>query len=137
LKTEAALRESQKRIDSIMDSIRDIVWSFAPDLSHTNYINRSAERLLGYPITAFEQNPRLWLQCMHPEDRAIYESALNRTTPSQPLLDEEIRFISRDGQVRWLHCRGRLETDANGRPLRIDGVASDVTQRKEAEQQVQ
>ena len=135
--SEVALRESQERLNSILASIQDVVWSFSPDMSRLNYMNRSVERVFGHPPAAFEQNPRLWLDCVHPLDRAGYEAVLQSMNPDHPFFDQETRIVARDGEVRWLHCRGRLVVDADGQPLRIDGVATDITQRKQAEQQVQ
>lgn len=135
--SEAALQASQERLNTIMATIRDVVWSFSVDLTQVNYINRSVEDIHGFPPRAFLDNPRLWFDRIHEEDRAAAEERLLTLTPDQPLCDQEYRIFRRDGEIRWLHCRGKLVTDSDGRPLRIDGVASDVTQRKEAEQQVQ
>ncbi len=135
--TEAELRESRKRIDAILNALQDIVCSFAPDLSRMIYVNRAVQEVLGYPPQAFEANPRLWLDCTHPDDRAMCESVLAALTPEAPLFDFETRVHTRAGQQRWLHARGRLELDTHGNALRIDCIATDITRRKEAERKVQ
>src|SRR5690606_15445850 len=75
-RSEIALRESQERMNDIMGSILDVVWSFSPTLDRLNYINQSAEEVYGYPASAFVDNPHLWLETIHPEDREKVEGTL-------------------------------------------------------------
>lgn len=135
--SEAALRDSQERLNGILASIRDVVWSFSPDWSRLHYMNDSAERVFGHPVQAFAQRPRLWLECVHPQDRSSYERAIAGLSAAHPYWDIEFRIIAADGTVRWLHCRGRMVIDSSGTAQRIDGVATDISERKLAEQQVQ
>ena len=136
-KSEAALRESQEKLDGILASILDVVWSFSACLKRLNYINQSAERIYGYPVSAFLERPELWFDAIHPEDRERVREQLEGLTDDQPLCDTEYRIVRSDGNIRWLHCRGRLVHDPGGDASRVDGVASDITERKAAEQQVQ
>jgi diguanylate cyclase (GGDEF)-like protein/PAS domain S-box-containing protein len=136
-RSEQALRESRERLDSIVSSILDIVLSFSVDLTRLHYINQSVEQIHGFPPSAFLHHPQLWFDTIHPEDRERVVLALRQLTPDQPHCDLEYRIIRRDGLLRWLHCRTKLVTGDGGQPLRIDGVVSDITQRKAAEQQVQ
>ena len=135
--SEAALRDSQQRLNSILTSISDVVWSFSADFSRLNYINQSVERVFGRPLEEFIDRPILWLESMYPEDRRRFEGAIAQLSAEDPVADIEVRIVARDGQVRWLHCRGHLVTDEDGKPQRIDGVATDITQKKEAERQVE
>ncbi len=135
--SEAALRESRNRLDSILTSIQDVVWSFSPDFLHLNYINPSAERIYGYAPEAFLLHPQLWFDIVFPDDRELLEDALHRLSAEQPYSDSEYRVVRRDGQLVWLHCRGQLVFDENGKSQRVDGISSDITQRKMAEQQIQ
>ena len=136
-RAEAALQESESRLNGILASIPDVVWSFSPDLSRIRYINQSAETIYNYTVSAFLENPQLWFNTIHPEDRARIEELLRSLDAKQPVHDAEYRIIRRDGEARWLHCKGRLVADEHDRPLHIDGVATDITERKNAEQQVQ
>lgn len=135
--SEAALRDSRERLNSILTSILDVVWSFSADLTRLNYINQSAEHVYGYPPSVFLDHPQLWFDAIHPEHRADVESTLRKMTADHPFCDTEYRIVRRDHNTRWLHCRGKLVLDERGNPLRIDGVSTDITERKLAEQQVQ
>ena len=136
-RAEAALRENQARLDDIMASVMDVVWSLSADLKQFNYINPPGEKLYGYPIAALMQNPQLWFDAVHEEDRATFEEKLHAISADHPYCELEYRIVRSDHEIRWLHCRAHLVADLHGRRLRIDGVTSDITQRKAAEQQVQ
>ncbi|GAB3552393.1 hypothetical protein GCM10027343_37920 [Noviherbaspirillum agri] len=135
--SEAALRESKDRINSILASIADVVWSFSPDFSRFHYINQSVEQVYGYSLPTFLENPRIWFETIHPDDRDRVNELIACLTPEHPACDTEYRIIRSDREVRWLHCKGALVTDERGKPIRIDGVSTDVTERKITEQRVE
>ncbi|WP_019140070.1 bifunctional diguanylate cyclase/phosphodiesterase [Noviherbaspirillum massiliense] len=134
---EAALRKSQERLNAILESILDVVWSFSTDLSRVNYINRSVERMLGYSVAECMSKPQLLFGAIHPEDWPEIERSLRGLSREHPSEEHEFRMFRKDGKEIWTHCRSNLVVDGHGFPLRIDGVTTDITQRKQAEQQVQ
>ncbi|HJV52208.1 MAG TPA: EAL domain-containing protein [Noviherbaspirillum sp.] len=134
---QAQLQESRDKLNGILASIHDAVWSFSPGLERLNYLNRSTERVYGHALAEFEKNPRLWLDIIHAEDRPGVEQALHALSPEHPSSEMEFRILARGGEVRWLHCRSHMVFGADGKPLRLDGVSTDITRRKAAEQRVQ
>ena len=129
---EAALFESESRLNSILDSIQDAVWSIDFNTFQVLYLNPATERLHARPRQDFFNNPHLWHEVIHPEDRESVESYINKLLEfgSQKL---EYRIIRADGEVRWAINKAWLIYDENGTPIRIDGLASDITDRKLAE----
>ncbi|MGB7743070.1 MAG: PAS domain S-box protein [Terracidiphilus sp.] len=76
-----------------------------------------------------------WLSLVHPEDRkglaARLESFIQGSGGS---FDTEYRINRHsDGTVRWVHTRGRLEFDGEGRPLSLHGTIQDITERKKVD----
>jgi diguanylate cyclase (GGDEF)-like protein/PAS domain S-box-containing protein len=136
-RVEAALRENQARLDDIMASVMDVVWSLSGDLTRLNYISPPGEKLYGYPVAELLDKPQLWFDAVHEDDHAAFAEKLHAVNADHPDCESEFRIVRPDGEVRWLHCRAHLVADAAGRPLRLDGVTTDITQRKAAEQQVQ
>jgi C4-dicarboxylate-specific signal transduction histidine kinase len=51
--------------------------------------------------------------------------------------EAEYRVMARDGATRWVVARGQVERDADGKRLRLRGVTVDVTERKQAEAELQ
>ena len=73
-----------------------------------------------------------WVNSLHPDDRAAAERQVQQAMRSGSLFDTEYRIIRPDGSERWVCAKGRFFYD-DGRPLRMEGVAADITQRKSAE----
>ncbi|MGE0683109.1 MAG: PAS domain-containing protein, partial [Candidatus Binatia bacterium] len=131
-RVEAALRESHERFTSILGSLDEIVWSIPADSSTPAYFNPMTEKVYGRSVSEFLANPQLWLEVVHPEDRALMERFTAQVF-SLGIHSQEYRIIRPDGSLRWLHHRARLIRDANGQVLRIDKAATDITARRSAE----
>ncbi|MGH9040346.1 MAG: putative bifunctional diguanylate cyclase/phosphodiesterase [Acidimicrobiia bacterium] len=72
----------------------------------------------------------------HPDDRQAMEKAVRRAIASGRPFQIDHRLVMPDGQVRWLHSRGRTVSDDDGNPVRLQGTAQDITAGKEAESQL-
>jgi PAS domain S-box-containing protein len=77
-----------------------------------------------------------WLQIIHPDDReAMWNYFENHVVKSGNAFDREYRILRPcDGEVRWVHGRGEVSFDAEGRPLKMVGAIQDITAQKEAEE---
>ncbi|MDR4478273.1 MAG: PAS domain S-box protein [Nitrospira sp.] len=132
---EQKLRESEERLQSLLGAMEDVIWSSSLDLSTLFYVSPSVANIYGRSVDAFLARPSLWLEVVHSDDRALAEQA-RRNLQTTGEFDVEYRIVRVDSDLRWLHDRGRIITDAAGRPLRIDGIASDITERKRLEAQL-
>ena len=133
---EAALRESEERFNTLVCSVNEGVWSGSVDGRDFLYANPAFERLYGRSFTEFRENPGLWNQVAHPDDRALVEASRRR------LLEQgsdalEYRIVRPDGEVRWVFDRKTLVRDRSGKVVRIGGIISDTTERKRAEENLQ
>ena len=76
-------------------------------------------------------------ELIHPEDREyVFENA-ERAVRDGVHIETEHRLIRPGGEVRIVHSRGDLTTDASGRPYQMFGTCQDITERKRAEQALQ
>ncbi|MBC7671292.1 MAG: PAS domain-containing protein, partial [Polaromonas sp.] len=75
---------------------------------------------------------------VHPDDLSAMVTAADAFAAGRPrTYDLEFRMAHADGSWRWVHSRGRaLSRDADGRPTRVAGLHTDVTERREAEEQL-
>jgi PAS domain S-box-containing protein len=96
------------------------------------YWDRVSRRVFGLDDSAVSPSPDLFMQLVHPDDRARVAEATERLLASHEPLDHEFRIIRPDGVVRWIVSRGRGEFDAAGQPVRISGITFDATDRIEA-----
>ncbi len=132
---EQKLRESEERLQSLLGAMEDVIWSSSLDLSTLFYVSPSVMEIYGRPPDAFLTRPLLWLEVVHPDDRVIAEQA-RQALSTMGEFDVEYRIVRLDGDLRWLHDRGHIIKDDAGRPLRIDGIASDITERKRLQAQL-
>lgn len=132
---EQRLRQSEERLQSLLGAMEDVIWSSSLDLSTIYYVSPSVSAIYARPAEDFVTRPGLWLEVVHPDDRPLAEQALRelRTTGE---FDVEYRIVRLDGDMRWLHDRRRVIEDKEERPLRIDGIVSDITERKRLQAQL-
>ncbi|MGR9087456.1 MAG: EAL domain-containing protein [Gammaproteobacteria bacterium] len=125
-RTENTLLLTEKRLDSILSSITDVIWSISAVTHQLQYLNPAAERIYGRPRAEFFTNTRLWYEMVYPEDReSISEYSKNLFSDIPGSL--EYRIVKPDGEIRWLYDRAQLVRGEDGKPLRIDGITTDIT----------
>ncbi|WP_164682624.1 PAS domain S-box protein [Cyclonatronum proteinivorum] len=126
---ERALKENSERLNSILNNLDDVVWSVMLPDYRIHFLSPKAEQLYGYPIEAFYQNPDLWRETVHPEDLHTLDESFE-TLFDKGFSSREARVIRPDGSVIWILDKSTLIRDENGKPIRIDGIASNITNRK-------
>ena len=78
-----------------------------------------------------------WIALVHPEDRERVDSRIKAALQGEAPYKSEFRIVWPDGSVRWLVGKASVFRDASGNPIRMIGVDYDVTEIKEAEQELQ
>jgi diguanylate cyclase (GGDEF)-like protein/PAS domain S-box-containing protein len=130
-----ALRESEERYALAVRGANDGLWDW--DLRENKvYFSPRWKEMLGLPEDAAIVSPAAWHERVHEEDRAILDEAIaehlaGRTTHVRA----EVRARHEDGSYRWMLVRG-VATSASGRPVRMAGSQTDVTERKRLEERL-
>ncbi len=112
------------------------VWSLSYPEMTVLYASPAVERVYGYPPAAFAEDRGLLERVIHPDDRHRLEE-LKTTLQESGTAELEYRIVGPDGQVRWIMGQNTLVYDNTGAPARIECVASDITDRKNAELDLQ
>ena len=131
--SETELRETQERMELaanaaelgmwMWDIVRDEVW-----------ITDKGRALFGFaPLEKIDFNR--FRNRVHPEDRESVLRAVEKSLRTGAEYESEYRAVLPDGQVRWIAGRGQVEFNGDGQPVRMRGVAVDITKRKQAEEQ--
>jgi PAS domain S-box-containing protein len=131
---ERSLVDTQEMLDGLLESMDRVLWSFAPDMSSVFFASDSSKKLFGHEAAAFRANPRLWLELIHPDDRQQAEDALDRIIHSGAGA-MEYRIAHPGGETRWVQVRWRHAAEGQGKPARLDGIVTDITERKQAEEE--
>jgi two-component system, NtrC family, sensor kinase len=122
--TESNICEQQ--LNHILNSLNDVVWSATVERFELTYLNPAAESIYGRPSREFLENPRLWLDAIHVEDRPQVEAKRQKLLESG-CGEMEYRIVRPNGEIRWLCDRMQVIFDARGNPIRLDGIATDIT----------
>ncbi len=125
-KAEAKLAEARDRLQSIYESLPDMLWSVELPSQRIIYVSPAARSIYGHEPSAFLENSSLWIDVVHPQDRAAVAAAWERLSEGESF-DIEYRVVRPDGSVGWVHDRGRLIRDAQKVPVRADGLARDIS----------
>ncbi|HVL39699.1 MAG TPA: ATP-binding protein, partial [Fimbriimonadaceae bacterium] len=98
------------------------------------YVSPQIEALLGFTQREWLEDPVLWFRQLHPEDMARWHEEFAKTLVTGEAFRSNYRFMAKDGRTVWVHGEAKVVRDAQGRPLFLQGIAFDITERIEAEQ---
>ncbi|HEX5735265.1 MAG TPA: PAS domain S-box protein [Blastocatellia bacterium] len=132
---ERALRQSEERFRQIAENIREVFWITEPRDKKLVYISPAYEEVWGRPFRSLSDVSSTWLDAIHPDDRArLIEAEV--TVQSGGQYDLEYRIVRPDGEIRWVRDRAFPITNVSGEVYRVAGVIDDVTERKQALEQI-
>lgn len=137
-RTQAALEEGEERFRQMAEAVNEVIWITELESRRVVYLSPAIERIWGRKPEEFYERHELWLESIHPEDRQGAAEAFSRWLGSggRESFDVEYRIIRPDGTVRWIHDRGSLIRNEEGRAYRASGIASDITERKHLQEQL-
>ncbi|MBI1882488.1 MAG: GAF domain-containing protein, partial [Chloroflexi bacterium] len=134
---EAALRASEERFRQVISSISDWIYmtKLNADGSKVNlYLSPHVENLTGYPYKKFMDDWKFLPEVViHPDDRAAAAEQAAQLAQGQNS-ETEYRLIRADGEIIWVRDSARVEPDEATSKI-IYGVVSNITQRKQLEEQ--
>ena len=133
MEREKDLRESRARLDLALRSAAMGVWRWDV-IENRRHFDEQAFRLLGIDPAAFHGDREEFFDALHPDDREAVGEALSRTIEHDAAYEPDYRVIWPDGSVHYIASRGRLERDSSGRPVNLNGVLWDITDRKLADE---
>ena len=132
----AQTQAAEERYALAAQATNDGLWDW--DL-RTNqvYLSSRWKAMLGYEEHEIGTSPKEWLDRIHLDDRAHTEARLSALlTQSTDAFESEYRIVHKHGHYRWVLARGVAVRNDSGKATRITGAQADITERKQAEQQL-
>jgi two-component system cell cycle sensor histidine kinase/response regulator CckA len=134
---EVALKLKDAELQRVLRSVSDFLWSVQYDSQGkcvSSYYSPAVEALTGRTPTSYSAGPASWLQIIHSVDRAAVDDAFaDARNGYLGDFEYEYRVVRPTGEVRWVRDRWHVSRPQHDSGIRIDGVGSDVTTRKAAE----
>jgi PAS domain S-box-containing protein len=135
-RAEEELRESEQRYKRLIASVTDYIYSVR--IQNGTVVETThgpgCVAVTGYSPGEFEADKELWYRMVHEDDRQTVIERAKRALLSEAVPTLKHRIIHKDGTIRWVRNTIVLRKDANGTVASYDGLVSDYTERKKAEE---
>jgi PAS domain S-box-containing protein len=133
MRAEVALRVSQQKFETLVNSIEGLVWEADPKTFEFTFVSQQAERLLGYPRQQWLSEPTFWRDHLHPDDRQRAMQFFQEAVAQNKSHHFEYRMIAADGRVVWIRDSASVVLESD-QPVLLRGVLLDITEQKQAEE---
>jgi two-component system cell cycle sensor histidine kinase/response regulator CckA len=135
-------KRSDERLDAyrhqyhaVMENIKEVVFQ-VNEFGHWTSLNPAWTELTGFSVK--EAMGSLFLEFVHHDDRQrnslIFMQLIERKID---YCRHETRFLTKDGKIRWMEVYAQLTLNSDGSVLGASGSLTDITDRKQAETQIQ
>jgi len=128
---EAKLVESDERLKMVLDGSQLGFWDWDIE-TNVVYRNERWAEMLGYTLDEIEKNVKQWTDLHHPDDRdAAWQSIQDHLENRTGAHNIEYRMRTKDGGYKWILDQAKIvKRDAHGKPLRMSGTHTDITEIK-------
>lgn len=130
-----ALNQSELRFRQMAENIHVVFFLFDPNSNCILYVSPAYEEIWGRSCESLYANQKSWADAIHPDDRALAHERYKEGL-SAGKFEYECRIARPDNSMRWVAIRGFPVRDDAGKIIRIAGVAEDITERKQAAQEL-
>jgi diguanylate cyclase (GGDEF)-like protein/PAS domain S-box-containing protein len=137
-KTKSALLESEARYRLLLESVTDYVYTVQIENGHPVATSHGPGcfAITGYTPEEYSANPFLWYLMVHEEDRQAVKAQAEAILSRKSAYPLEHRIIHKDGRVLWIRNTPVPHIDQQGHLVAYDGLVSDITDRKQAEEKL-
>ncbi|WP_436935308.1 PAS domain-containing protein [Halovenus marina] len=131
-----ATREQElERYEAIVEASQDVLWMFTADWSEVVYLNSGFEEVWGITAEQLSEDPTLFLEGVHPDDRATVHSAMEILSNGEGA-ELEFRVNSAEDYGRWVRVEAEPVFE-DGELTHIVGFTRDITEQKAYERNLE
>jgi PAS domain S-box-containing protein len=136
-RAERQLREMENKYRTLVEGMPAVVYiaDFGED-GPWRYISPQIEALFGFSRREWMSGAKVWREHIVPEDRQRAMDAELQLLRGEGRMQCEYRIVGRDGKVIWIREEAEPLRDEEGKPVQLQGVMYDITERKTAEEQL-
>ena len=130
----AGLREAENRYRTLVEQLPLVTYIDRLDAwSSSMFMSPQIERILGYPVQDWLDDPQFFPKVLHPDDRDRVLEEHARAHESGESFTTQYRLIAKDGREVWFEDVITIVRDENGTPIQAQGFLIDITRRKATE----
>ncbi len=129
-----AVKRSERQFAEVLEATLDGVWNWKILEEKVHYSEQWC-RLLGFEPHEVSDSVDFFFSILHPDDHALVETEMQKLLSAQTLTKQfEVRLRTKAGHYQWFLDRGKVVEWDDGRPIRMVGTITSISDRKEAEQ---
>ena len=132
-RTQTELAYAKERLQLALESAKSLAWEWDLETGRDVCFG-DLHAILGTPDNTFVGTIDDFYRGLHPDDRERVLKAIEEAKRRGVLYEEEFRVRWQDGTVRWVASKGRAYYSTGGQAVRMLGIATDITDRKLAEE---
>ncbi len=129
---EVHLEGTRAQLSSLVDSVSGVLYEADAETLRFSFVSPQAERLLGFPLSRWTEDPVFWASRLHADDRDRVMQAAREALAQRDRHVCEYRLIAADGRVVWIRDLPTF-ADEPGQSVRRRGLLIDITEQRQAE----
>lgn len=134
-RSQRAVQSAERKLTELAERTNDVLFMFSADWEELLFVNSAYEKIWGQSVDSLRDNPEQFLEAIVPADREHVIRSMERLSAGDSDTIE-YRVRRTDEAVRWVQAEAKPIRDERGAVARIAGIARDVTDRKEREEQL-
>ncbi|MBU0475638.1 MAG: PAS domain S-box protein [Bacteroidetes bacterium] len=129
-----SLRQSEERFRRLAENAQDVIYRMSVPDGEYEYVSQAALSVFGYSPKECYNSPLLIKNAIHPDWHNYFEEQWKNLIKGEIFPTYEYQFIHKSGEVRWFNQRNILVRNNAGNPIAIEGIITDITERKQVEE---
>lgn len=130
------LQEAESKFRTLVEQLPAVLYRDDADQGgKNNYYSPQVEKMLGYPLSVWEDDNLLWHEILYPDDKVRAIETIDETLSKGHSISE-YRLFDNDGRVVWVRDESLLVRDSSGKPLFVQGIMQDITEIRKAEEEI-
>ena len=134
-RTQAELARKSREMEILFRNLDEVFFSLDVPNGRLIQVSPAAHEVLGWAPEDLMADPDLWRRVLYPPELEAQQEAVAGLEPDRMLV-HQYPFRRPDGAERWIEASLKAELDSEGRPLRIDAVLSDMTERRRSQEEL-
>lgn len=140
LRLTQQLQQKGERLRDILMHVPAIIWeSWEGDeirSLRSDFVSDYVRKMVGYSVSEWLSRRDFWLRIVHPEDRTLVVQELEEIRSAGERRDLNFRWVTKEGKTIWVETSLLPIQDEGGETIGLRGVTIDITDRKQAEEQI-
>ena len=130
LQISEKFKDSTRQFSRLATHSQDVIYRITIPGGHVEYVNPAIIDLLEITPEQLYKSPNLLRDLMHPDFQSFFDEQWRNAKDGKVLPNVEFQVVTRSGISKWLNQRNVLVSDAQGKPIALEGIATDITEHK-------